>query len=254
MSMTDAQLDAMLKSLPLRQGEVVRVCRASPRVSRLWVRIATSYVEGGWVPGQFVALAASGVPPKFFAIANRSEGDPVLEFLIAGGTLTSDALCALQPGAPIDVSSIQGSGYALARFADQPVVILAAGTGIAAIRPLVQTLLSERTPAAVAVYYGYASFAERQFGEDLLRWRQAGARVIEVEDGVGSPRRYVQHAFAHDVAVGALDAWAWSAVGDGRFSVSDAHYVICGPDAMQKASVATLRSRGIGASRMHFNY
>lgn len=95
--------------------------------------LASSYSR----PGQYLQLRLPhpGSKPSFLAIASPPSPDPYFEFLVKSvpGS-TAEALCGLQEGDVVEVSSVMGKGFALDAICPPEdfgtVLVFATGSGI----------------------------------------------------------------------------------------------------------------------------
>jgi benzoate/toluate 1,2-dioxygenase reductase subunit len=136
--------------------------------------------EGYTRPGQFVTATVGEHKAGFFALAS-SPGEPVT-LLIKGVGELSEALCALEPGAMVEMSDAMGKGFPVT--GDGELVILCNGSAISAVRPVIEAELDAGLPRAVHLYFGVLVPAHRSFLADLERWGNAG---IQVHTVVGEP-------------------------------------------------------------------
>jgi NAD(P)H-flavin reductase len=152
--------------------------------------------EGYERPGQFVTATVGELKAGFFAIAS-SPGEP-LTLLIKQSGETAEALTALEPGAMVSVSATMGKGFVLDGAAGRDLVILVNGTGISAVRGVIEAEIAAGLPRKVDFFYGVISPAHRSFVADLARWEAAGVGVhtcVSHPEGTGwdGPTAYVQH-------------------------------------------------------------
>lgn len=196
------------------------------------------------LPGQFVAMGAAGVPARYFAIASTPEELPVMDFLVSRGTETTDALASLEAGDGVEVSAVFGEGYRVMAQEPPRLVVLATGSGIAAVRPVVRSLW-RREPglrARTRLFYGEGAPCEHAWRDELRGWREDGAEVHLLCDAPGegsASRRYVQ------------ESW-WDSTNEAE--CREAAFVVCGATAMQDAAVVRLREAGVPDDRIHFNH
>lgn len=149
--------------------------------------------QGYTTPGQFIVATTGDQKPGYFAIAS-SPGQP-LELLLKAAGPVAQAICALVPGAPFDVTAAQGPGFALERAAACPLVLCVTGTGLAAVRALVAAEVAAGLSRPVTLLYGLRTAAHEAFALDLALWERAGVRVTRVmSDGTAGPTRVQQLA------------------------------------------------------------
>ncbi len=146
-------------------------------------------------PGQFVSVA---VPPKpaFFAICS-SPGEP-MELLVKDEGASGAAVAAAAPGTKLHVNGPMGSGFAVARLGDRPLVLFVNGSGLSAARPVIRAELGRRP---ITLLYGVITPDRRAFADELERWGNAGVQVHTVVEqpestGWNGHRGYVQDVAA----------------------------------------------------------
>ena len=198
-------------------------------------------------PGQFVQMRmdADG-KPAFLAVASppRAEPAPVLELLIKSTEGTAGEICALKPGATVDVSPPMGGGFDLegkAPAASSPVALLfATGSGISPIRALIKSgALDGRD---VTLFYGTTSEQTCAFLDEFADWKAThGVAVTHVQSRVGGPPTYVQDALEDAIEKGAVDAKRTCAV-------------LCGQKEMTEAVIACLTEAGVPEEKCIMNF
>jgi len=144
-------------------------------------------------PGQFLAVQLGEHKPAWFVIAS-DPGQP-LELLVKRGGAVSDELCELPIGGIASAAAAMGDGFDLPASA-RPLVCLINGTGIAAVRPVINAEIAAGLPRSIHLIYGVHSEQDIAFFADLQAW---GARGVQVLTTVGSgggdwngPRGWVQ--------------------------------------------------------------
>jgi NAD(P)H-flavin reductase len=96
-------------------------------------------------PGQFAFLSAFGVGEAPFGLASTTARTAALEFAINRvGTVTS-ALHRLEPGAVVGVRGPLGNSFPLDEMKGKDLVVLGGGIGGAPLRPVIHTILDDRT-------------------------------------------------------------------------------------------------------------
>lgn len=189
--------------------------------------------------GQFLTAHVEDHKPAFFAIAS-GPGEPVVLLVKRQGD-AAEALCAMAPGAAVEVSDAMGKGFELPDDATSPLLILATGSGISAVRPVIQHEVARGLPRPVTLLYGVFAPEYRSFVEDLEAWAEAGVTVHTVcdraSDAWTGPRGFVQ-----DVA------------GTLGLTSDDVDLVLCGFPAMTEAAKARFVEAGLDPARVHLNY
>ena len=147
-------------------------------------------------PGQYVTAHLEGHKPAFFALASVP-GAPV-ELLLKVHGDAAQALAALEAGATVDLSDAMGQGFPLPEGDSKPLVILAAGSGLSAIRSVVEAEIDAGLPRAVTVFYGVYTPGHAAYTDRLEAWAEAGVdvRLVVSEEVPGweGARGFVQQA------------------------------------------------------------
>jgi NAD(P)H-flavin reductase len=231
--------------LPLRDATVVAVRHETSWCSRVRVSLPEAHAAfAEMTPGQYVALAPPGHEARWFVLASTAAEVPVVEFLIGRGSAVSDALVALQPGDAVRLSVPQGAGFPMARLATRPVVMFASGTGLAAVKPVIDTLLASPSPPPIALYYQErlrveASSPQCEFAltGELARWRSASVDVhLACDAAPNGPSERVE--------------LLWEPGAD----ASTSEYVICGSPQLDARVGARLSAAAIATEQVHRNY
>jgi NAD(P)H-flavin reductase len=152
---------------------------------------ASSYVE----PGQYVSVGPSG-NSTYFVLAGEP-GASTWEVLVRAGGDVADALLALAVGAEVELSSALGHGFPLAEAEGRMLFVLATGSGVAAVRPVLHARIRAGLAASTEVFLGVRSQAEVPLKGELQARRGEGVRVtvcFSREAVAGAPSGYVQDA------------------------------------------------------------
>lgn len=247
MSTADSEQIAWLATIARAPARVISVARNAAGVGRIVVDVAGHLLCDTFdVAGQFAAVGPVDGAARFFAVACDPRVGGVAEFLVAPGQETAAALLRAVPGDLLGVSGAIGAGYPseFINFCD--VVVVAAGTGIASLRPVVAAMTrGELQPRSARVYYGVRRNMDLQFAEDFDSWRQSGIPLATVVQD--------DHSESGGLVTDRLQRDLDGALRDGQPPAS-AHYLVCGPDPMQRAVLALLTAHGVSASQVHFNY
>jgi NAD(P)H-flavin reductase len=203
----------------------------------LTLDVGGTEVPSTWrVPGQYLAAATPGLPPRYFAIASPADEPTQIELLVAPGSPTSDALCETRSGDRVGLSPALGAGYPVGVFRSLPLVVFGTGTGIAAVRPLLFHRARTGDGARTWLYQAHGP-GGAPFASDHAAWRAAGIGVVAL--GPDDPRGFVQDVFAQAPPID---------------PPANAHYVVCGSEGIQSAIDARLRALGVPPTQIHYNY
>jgi NAD(P)H-flavin reductase len=127
-------------------------------------------------PGQYAMAQLPGdEKPRPLAFASRARS-PLIELLIRTPDDARDALLAKIQGGRVKLSDPGGPGWRTEDAGDRPVWGVCVGSGISALRPLVDEL-SESAPARAGLLYGVRDDDHVCFADDLAAWRARGVRV-----------------------------------------------------------------------------
>lgn len=150
-------------------------------------------------PGQYILAHVGAYEPAFFAIAS-SPGDPLVLLVKEEVGTAAEGLLAMQPGDRFDISAALGDGFPLERVQDRELVILVNGSGISAVRPVIDAELAAGLTRPVHLYFGVLSVEHRAFPWELERWANAGVKVHSVIDPSGAEGWYGHRGYVQDAA------------------------------------------------------
>ena len=191
-------------------------------------------------PGQFVQLAVGDGKPGFYAIASGPSANNQMEFLIKFDGETSQAICRLQAGDELACSAVMGNGFPLERAANCDLLLFATGSGISAIRSVIES--SALNGRGARLYYGARTPDHMAYADKFEEWEALGVQVLPVIsqpdghqwDGLTG---YIQHAYnAHPV------------------DVSNAAAVFCGLRDMVDETKEILSAAGMPSDRFLANF
>ncbi|MBX3126413.1 MAG: hypothetical protein KF718_06835 [Polyangiaceae bacterium] len=148
-------------AIDTRTAEVVATSSLSPRVVALTLRVVGA-PELHWQPGQYVEVEAPGArtsQPLSIACAPDPERPGEFEVAVSphGGAL--DVFHGLPLGAKVDVRGPFG-GLLRREPRGAPLLLVAAGTGLAPLRALLQQEAAAPTAPGIALLFGSRSAAE----------------------------------------------------------------------------------------------
>jgi len=159
------------------------------------IQIARTYVS----PGQYVELRLQG-ETGYFVLANEPGARAFDLFMRSGGGV-SDVLLAMPLGARVEMTGAIGAGFPMHDAKARPLVVVVAGTGIAAARPIVRARIEEGDAKQTFLVIGIRKHSELSMAADLEAWERIGVRIVvclsQPEDSLKDPRcvrGYVQDA------------------------------------------------------------
>ncbi|MFC9926442.1 FAD/NAD(P)-binding protein [Streptomyces sp. NPDC127190] len=188
-------------------------------------------------PGQFAMIYAFGigeVPVSASALRGRHGG---LVHTVRAVGAVSTALYRLRPGDTVGLSGPYGTGWDLEAAADQDVLVVAGGIGLAPLRPVVHALLGR--PAAhgrLAVLVGARTPADLVYRDETDCWRNRA----QVEVTVDRPGPGWQGAVG--VVTTLLDRL--------DLHPEQTCALVCGPEVMMRHTARDLVARGLAPHRI----
>lgn len=191
-------------------------------------------------PGQYVRLALPEVGEGVFAIAS-APARTRWEFLLKTGSALPDALAALPAGAVVQVSAPEGRGFPLETAHGSDLLLFATGSGISAIRSVIESVRADRARfGEVTLYFGARTPEAFAYRDELEHWEAAGIRVVRTvsQPGASGWQGLTGYVQAHL----------------GEVRTEGAHAFLCGQADMVEGVTQALATRGMPRERMHLNY
>lgn len=189
-------------------------------------------------PGQYLSVAAPGVAPGYFAISNAPEETPkTLELLIKASGPVGSAITAVKPPGPLLLSAAMGTGFPLHEAKGKDLVLLTMGTGISALRPVIQAVMRNRSEYQnVTLLHGARASKSMPFLQEHPAWRAAQIEVWPVFSQQDGERRGRVQEFL------------------GGLSLSRAVVFLSGSKEMIVLSRLALARHQVGPERIFTNY
>ncbi|MGI8506823.1 MAG: FAD-binding oxidoreductase [Solirubrobacteraceae bacterium] len=174
--------------------EVVGIERRTPTIIELWLRPAAGALD--YLPGEYVLLEDRDhvVPPRSYSIANAPRPDGLISLLVTsvpdGETSTWVHQC-LRVGEEVRISGPYGT------FVDDPTstapcLCLAAGSGVAPIRALIEAPLSAGTDRSLTLIFSARAEADVIDHERVAGWQARHSQfhfIRTLTRAVGPPPR-----------------------------------------------------------------
>jgi sulfhydrogenase subunit gamma (sulfur reductase) len=226
------------------RAEVLAAWDETPALRALRLGLPPALAARHASPGQVVkARTAEG--EAFFALASAPASDGRVELLVKrGGRVADSVVATATPGGVLAVTAPFGNGFPVDEALGRDVLLFAAGSAIAPIRALIQTLVARREQFdRVTLFYGQRHGAEFAYRGEHLAWERRGVRVILCpsgeEDGWTGVRGRVQEV-ARSVAFGGAPP-------------GDAVAFVSGMTGMVDDVRAVLALAGVPPERVHLN-
>ena len=190
-------------------------------------------------PGQCAMLSYPGEGEAMFSVSS-SPYDDALRFSVKRCGALTGILHGMEPGDRITVRGPYGRPFPLGEFEGNDLVFIAGGIGIAPLRSVIETCLSDRGKyGKITVIYGARSYDDLVFKDDLFKkWKNAEETEVFVTvdrpDGVW------------DGHVGFVPQYVSEIKPD-----SSATVILCGPPVMIKFTAAALEKLGFEKNRVY---
>jgi sulfhydrogenase subunit gamma (sulfur reductase) len=148
---------------------------------------SAEFTRAARLPGQYVKIRLPDKGDAAFAIASAPQNDSsVLELLVKTGSELSDALVALPSGATVFVTLPAGPGFPLEKAFGKNVLLFATGSGISAIRAVIEGIRLNRSAFGdVTLYFGARSPSSFAYADELATWESSDIRVIRTVSQMG---------------------------------------------------------------------
>jgi NAD(P)H-flavin reductase len=195
-------------------------------------------------PGQYVSLGAAE-KSTYFVLAGEPD-QPTWQVLVRAGGDVANALLALPIGARVELSGALGPGFPVAEAEGKRLFVLATGSGVAAIRPVVAVRVRGGVAATTEVLLGVRSRADIPLADELAARRADGVAVsfcfsrepVVGKDAIGG---YVQDALVRRARERPID-------------LEGAMIFAAGTSAMVDAVRRTARDLGLAEADVRTNY
>lgn len=170
---------------------IVAVERRTPSI----VELLLTPLEGplAYLPGQYVLLEDRDgeVPPRSYSVANAPRDDRRISLLITrveGGRTSTWAHDRLAAGDEVRVSGPYGT-FVADRAGTRPLLLLAAGSGLAPIRALIEAEIEQPRRPALSLLFSARTEADVIDGERFaaLQGDEPRFRFLRTLTGAGGP-------------------------------------------------------------------
>ncbi len=186
-----------------------------------------------YLPGQFAFLSAFGVGEAPFGLASTVGRTNTLEFAINRvGTVTS-SLHRLEEGAVVGVRGPLGNSFPLQDMQGRDIVVLGGGIGGAPLRPLIHTILDNRSHyGRLSILWAARSPSLLVFADEYDAWREGPDTELHLTVDEG------------DVGWKGNVGLITELLEEVAPSPENAMTVICGPPIMIKFAILSLKKLG----------
>ncbi len=124
------------------------------------------------IPGQFVMVSLPGVGEVPISISGYNPNS--IELTIRNvGKVTSE-ICKISPGVHLYIRGPYGNGFPLQEFAGRPLLLITAGSALAAVKPLVEHFIDNNhfKLDEMEIIAGFKSPRHIMFRDELNRWKK----------------------------------------------------------------------------------
>ncbi|MFO0702996.1 MAG: FAD-binding oxidoreductase [Candidatus Andersenbacteria bacterium] len=199
-------------------------------------------------PGQFVQIYKNADPTqrsRAYSIASTPAQLPLLDFCIKRfpGGLLSAYLETVKVGDPVTLKGPFGRFILrdahVAVASDQPIVLVATGTGIAPIRSILNSLLERKPDAKVQLVHGARHETGLYFHDEI-------EQLTRAHPGCACSCTCSQPSTAWQGATG----YVTDVLSNAKLNL-EAEYFLCGSPAVVRSTSLLLRERGVPLERIH---
>ncbi len=196
--------DIVIKTVPCR---VARMEKLAPDVMRLFLKLPQNE-RLLYLAGQYIDILLRDGRRRGFSIANAPSADEFLELHIRhvpGGVFSGHVFNAMQERALLRFEGPLGTFF-LRDDTDKPVILMAAGTGFAPIKAIVEQALTAESERPLHLYWGGRTRADLYLHDLALEWAARHPRIRytpvlsrpAAEDAWTGRTGHVQEAIAAD--------------------------------------------------------
>jgi NAD(P)H-flavin reductase/ferredoxin len=227
--------------MPVRtlQAEVAGVERVTADVVLLTLQLADD-AHFDFRPGQFAKLSFGRLPPRSYSMATQPRQRRLLFHIrvLPEGLVSGHVAHTLRRGEAVTVHGPFGDTCWDAPPSDEPLLLLAGGTGLAPMLSVLDAALaSGQRPQRIHLYHGVRSEGDLYAGAPLRQHAaRTGFRFVPVYAQPKDPGRRAMHLH--------------QAVGEDFASLRDTRVYVCGPPPMVDAVKALALERGAAPERI----
>ncbi len=229
------------KTNPTAIGPMVTEPYAIKRISRetadtftLELRRLDGKPNFRFLPGQFNMLYVFGVGEVPISISGDPADNETLIHTIRDVGGVTKTIRQMKVGDCLGIRGPYGSSWPVTEAAEQDVIIVAGGIGLAPLRPVIHHVLNNRGDyGRVVLLYGTRTPEDILFRKDLERWRSR----FDIETHVTVDR--------------AVDSWRGNVgvvttlIARSTFDPLHSLAMVCGPEIMMRFTILELERRGI---------
>jgi NAD(P)H-flavin reductase len=215
---------------PRVQAIVRRVFQETPRLQGAILEVPEEVARAYDKPGQYVVLHPRPTDKIFLVIASAVGEARAFEVLLGPAAAEK---AKLTEGHHLEIDPPTGRGFGLDDAPGKDLLLFGVGTGVAALRPVIESIRRRRTEFGDVVLYAGAHLPEEHpYRRDEEAWRRDSVRVVRA---VSKP--WVQDLFRRDPV-----------------PVSNALAFVSGMKPMIEGVTETLAEHGMPRDRVRLNW
>jgi len=140
----------------------------------------TVEAERAITPGQFFQVSLPRIGEAPISVSNC--GPDWIEFTIRAVGRLTNAVQGLRPGDNLFIRGPYGTGFPVDRFKQQRLVIVAGGSGVAPVRPLIDRAVRGELPVkSLDLIVGFKNRNSILFADDLAVWKEKSRLVLTID-------------------------------------------------------------------------
>ncbi len=190
-------------------------------------------------PGQFAFLSAFGQGEAPFGLVSLPYRKAGLEFAVRRIGTVTNALHELEPGATVGLRGPFGNYFPLDEYKGKKIFIIGGGIGMAPLRPVINTILDQRSDYAdLLIINGARTPQDLVFANEFHIWAEAPETRLELTVDRGDDNWTGRVALVPDV------------LKELKPSPENAITIICGPPIMIHFVLIKLKELGFADSQI----
>lgn len=172
-------------------------------------------------PGQFVQVKLDHFGEATFAPCSDPENKTSFDLCIRGCGTTTNQIIKLLPGDMLKIRGPYGNSWPIAKLLDREIVIIAGGLGLVPLKPLILSLLQNKTEfKKITLIVGTRSCHDLLFQKDLELWQKKINVRVAAE--------HVTKGFLPFVEKGIIT----QPIADIKINAKNTRVLMCGPEVM----------------------
>ena len=189
-------------------------------------------------PGQFAEVSAFGVGESPFGIASTRGRTELVEFAVNRVGTVTDALHRLDVGDKVGIRGPLGNGFPMADFRGKNIVVLGGGIGGAPLRPVIQTVLDNRSDyGKLSIFWAARTPDLLVFTDEYDEWRAQPDTELHLTVDKATPGWTHKEGLITTLVEGV------------KPSPENAITITCGPPIMIRFAMLTLSKLGFRADQ-----